>query len=239
MPTLSVGMVEKLSRDNTKDQKLRVMERFKSGECKVLISTDVAGMGVDVCGLSLVVNVGIPKTPWKFLQQCGRAGREGQPSAAVTVKFPVKGRSAPEASIKNALCDDKCLRVTINNVFKLDSFKNYSRDVGAERFECLQIGCNSVDKCDCDSCSCCSTCSNMCSCIYAIKNQDLVLKEILKVGDVTYQEVYNLMKRREEQDSDSDSVDDFSEDEEEDRVDELELSLVDITPQFATVLSNW
>ena len=169
-------MVEKLSGDNTKEEKLRVMQRFKSGECKVLISTDVAGMGVDVSRLSLVVNVGIPKTPWKFLQQCGRAGREGQPSAAVTIKFPVKGRSAPVASIKNALSDDKCLRVTINSVFKLDSFKSYSHE--AERFECLQIGRNPVDKCGCDSCTCCSTCSNMCSCMYATKNQDLSLIHI-------------------------------------------------------------
>jgi superfamily II DNA helicase RecQ len=36
-------------------------------------------------------HLGIPRTPWKFLQQCGRAGREGQASIAVTVKFPQKG----------------------------------------------------------------------------------------------------------------------------------------------------
>ena len=38
-------MVMKLSDDNSKDEKIRVMEFFKSGECKVPVSTDVAGMG--------------------------------------------------------------------------------------------------------------------------------------------------------------------------------------------------
>jgi len=60
-------------------------------DCRILITTDVSGMGTDVADLNLVINLGIPKTPWKFLQQCGRAGRENQPSAAITVKFPQKG----------------------------------------------------------------------------------------------------------------------------------------------------
>ena len=105
----SCKMVEKLSGDNSKDEKRRVMERFKTGKCKVLVSTDVAGIGIDVPGLDLVINVGVPRTPWKFLQQCGRAGRERQPLEAVTIKFPIKDRSAPLPSLKNALIEDECL----------------------------------------------------------------------------------------------------------------------------------
>ena len=68
------GLVEKLSGDNSKDEKQRVMVLFKTRYmntfviqivntgllrvCKVLISTDVCGMGTDVTGLSLIINLG-------------------------------------------------------------------------------------------------------------------------------------------------------------------------------------
>ena len=96
---------QKLSSDNSKNEKVRVMEKFQSGSCKLLVSAGVCGRGIDVKGLSLVVNVGIPKTPWKFLQQCCRAGIEAQPSVAVTLKIPIKGRLAPESTIRNSQWD--------------------------------------------------------------------------------------------------------------------------------------
>ena len=71
--------VEKLSGDNSKEEKFRVLELFKEGECKVLVSTDVAGMGTDVMGLSFIVNLGIPKSPWKFCNSVGELeGRDNR-----------------------------------------------------------------------------------------------------------------------------------------------------------------
>ena len=234
--SLRSGMVEKLSGDNSKGEKLRVMERFKSGECKILVSTDVAGMGTDVPGLNLVINLGVPKTPWKFLQQCGRAGREGQSSVAVTIKFPVKGRCAPEACIKNALSEDECLRLKTNNLFMIDGFKDYTNR--SERFECMQIGCDVLEMCDCEACTCCSTCTNLCPCVTACKDPDSVLKGLLELGDANYSRILQGVKSRKKvEESDTESC--LESDSEEERVDELELSLVDLTPQFASLLSDY
>ena len=64
-------VVEKVTGDNTRKEKERVMQSFKEGSCQVLVATDVAGMGIDVPGLTFAVNIGIPKDPWKFQQQVG------------------------------------------------------------------------------------------------------------------------------------------------------------------------
>ena len=235
IPSVSGNIVEKLSGDNSKEEKVRVLDRFKSGDCKILVSTDVAGMGTDVPGLSLIVNVGIPKTSWKFLQQCGRAGREGQTSVAVTIKFPIKGRSAPESSLRSALSSENCLREALNSIFFLDADVDYSVCT-EERFECLQIGCDLGDNCDCEACTCCSNCTNECSCQFSLKNDDEVLKNLLQLGDESYLKVLKQIKERSIDESDDEEVQESSEEDE--RVDELQLSLIDLTPQFATLFSN-
>ena len=235
IPSVSGYVVEKLSGDNYKEEKLIVLDRFKLGDCKILVSTDVAGMGTDVSGLSPTVNVGIPKTAWKFLQQCGRAGREGQTSVAVTIKFPIKGRSAPEASLRSALSADNCLREALNSIFILDADVDYSV-VTEERFECLEIGCDLGDNCNCESCACCSNCANECSCQFSVKDDDEVLKNLLQLGDEYYLKVLRQIQERSLDESDDEEDQESSEEDE--RVDELELSLVDLTPQFATLFSN-
>ena len=232
--------VEKLSGDNSREEKFRVLELFKEGGCKVLVSTDVAGMGTDVAGLSLIVNLGIPKSPWKFLQQCGRAGREGQPSVAVTVKFPMKGRSAPVPSLKAALGGLECLRKGVNSLFHLTANTDYT--IHQDTMDCLQVACEFTDNCECSACNCCSSCRLQCACPFSEKDQDTVVKDILDLGDARYVKILEECKERQESSEDEDSDEGSGEidevDSEDDcRVDELELSLVDLTPQLTSLCS--
>ena len=57
----------------------------------VLVSTDVAAMGLDVMDLNLSVNIGLPKTAWKIKQQQGRVGRNGLSAVDISLIFPQKG----------------------------------------------------------------------------------------------------------------------------------------------------
>ena len=122
-----------------------------------------------------------------------------------------------------------------NNLFMIDGFKDYTNR--SERFECMQIGCDVLEMCDCEACTCCSTCTNLCPCVAACRDPDLFLKGPLKLGDSHYSHILQIMESRKE-DAESDTQSSVESDGEEERVDELELSLVDLTPQFASLMSD-
>ena len=79
--------------------------------CSVLVSTDVAAMGLDVADLNLSINIGIenisfkwlvektytgiPKSAWKLKQQAGRVGRNGMPALDIVLVYPQKGKNPP------------------------------------------------------------------------------------------------------------------------------------------------
>ena len=61
-----------------------VMEKFKSGECKILIATDVASRGLDVKDVSHVFNYDFPKVMEDYVHRIGRTGRAGAYGCAVS-----------------------------------------------------------------------------------------------------------------------------------------------------------
>jgi len=63
--------------DMTQYQRDRALQRFKSGEEKLIIATDVAQRGLDVRNVSMVVNWGAPKTAEDYVHRIGRTGRAG------------------------------------------------------------------------------------------------------------------------------------------------------------------
>ncbi|KAJ3552473.1 hypothetical protein NM688_g4132 [Phlebia brevispora] len=68
--------------------KKRVMERFRNGEIKILIATEVAGMGVDFLHILRIVQFMITKSLAELLQHYGRGGRAGQPALFVLFVEP-------------------------------------------------------------------------------------------------------------------------------------------------------
>jgi ATP-independent RNA helicase DbpA len=63
----------------------QVLVRFVNGSCSVLVATDVAARGLDVAGLSAVVNVDISTEPEAHIHRIGRTGRAGEGGLALSL----------------------------------------------------------------------------------------------------------------------------------------------------------
>ena len=61
-----------------------VMTSFRSGESRVLVTTDVWARGIDVAQVSLVVNYDLPPRREAYLHRIGRSGRFGRKGVAIS-----------------------------------------------------------------------------------------------------------------------------------------------------------
>lgn len=60
-----------------------VMKEFRSGSSRVLVSTDLTARGIDVAGVSVVINYDLPSDQENYLHRIGRSGRFGKKGVAV------------------------------------------------------------------------------------------------------------------------------------------------------------
>lgn len=60
-----------------------IMEEFRSGESRVLITTDIWGRGLDVQQVSLVINYDLPLNREFYIHRIGRSGRYGRKGVAI------------------------------------------------------------------------------------------------------------------------------------------------------------
>ena len=67
------------------DKRNEAMSRFKSGEIKILLATDVAARGIDVEDISHVINFDMPRTSDVYLHRIGRTGRAGAKGTAISI----------------------------------------------------------------------------------------------------------------------------------------------------------
>ena len=63
----------------------KVMKKFKSGEIRVLVATDIAARGIDIELLPIVVNYALPETVTDYTHRIGRTGRAGNAGIALTL----------------------------------------------------------------------------------------------------------------------------------------------------------
>jgi Superfamily II DNA and RNA helicases len=74
------------------EDRFLAMRRFKRGEYRYLIATDVAARGIDVENISLVINYDIPMNRENYVHRTGRTGRAGQKGKAITFVAPKQTR---------------------------------------------------------------------------------------------------------------------------------------------------
>jgi translation initiation factor 4A len=61
------------------------MDAFRSGQCRVLISTDLLARGIDVQQVSLVINYELPAQRENYIHRIGRSGRFGRKGASINL----------------------------------------------------------------------------------------------------------------------------------------------------------
>ncbi len=121
--------------------------RDPQSACRVIIATTALGMGVNMRDVSIVVFFGVPHSLQDFVQQVGRAGRDGSPANAILYTTPYsKGKSTK--LMKSVIKSEGCLRQAV-----LDPFVN--NNVKVESVAPLHFCCsNCAVKCKCAGNSC-------------------------------------------------------------------------------------
>ena len=69
----------------TSEERKKVMEEFRSGHSRILLSTDLLSRGIDVQQLSLVINFDLPKSKETYIHRIGRSGRYGRKGVAINL----------------------------------------------------------------------------------------------------------------------------------------------------------
>lgn len=65
-------------------KRVAVLENFRSGKVPVLVATDVAGRGLHIDGIDLIINFNIPEQAEDYVHRIGRTGRVGEKGISIT-----------------------------------------------------------------------------------------------------------------------------------------------------------
>lgn len=74
--------------DRTQRERIEALNGFKNGKYSVLVATDIASRGLDISGVSHVINYNVPEHPEDYVHRIGRTGRAGDEGEAFTLFSP-------------------------------------------------------------------------------------------------------------------------------------------------------
>jgi ATP-dependent RNA helicase DeaD len=92
----------------------RVMKKFRAGDVRILVATDVVGRGIDVTGISHIVNYDIPQSSDDYVHRVGRTGRMGREGIAYTFVTTEEGSELTR------------IEILINRLLKRDEIPGFA-----------------------------------------------------------------------------------------------------------------
>src|SRR5262249_21940735 len=76
---------EAIHGNKSQGQRERVLAAFRKGTIRTLVATDIAARGIDVDGISHVVNFDLPNVPETYVHRIGRTARAGADGVAISL----------------------------------------------------------------------------------------------------------------------------------------------------------
>jgi ATP-dependent RNA helicase DeaD len=92
----------------------RVMKKFRAGEVRILVATDVVGRGIDVTSISHIINYDIPQSSDDYVHRVGRTGRMGREGVAYTFVTTEEGGELTR------------IEILINRLLKRDEIEGFN-----------------------------------------------------------------------------------------------------------------
>jgi len=72
----------------SKEERRKAIEGFRTGKYKLLVASDLAARGLDVKGVTHIINLDLPEEPDEYLHRVGRTGRAGKTGLAISIVTP-------------------------------------------------------------------------------------------------------------------------------------------------------
>ncbi len=74
--------------NKTQNKRLKTVEEFERGACRILIASDLIARGLDVTEITHVINMDVPEVPENYMHRIGRTGRAEKKGKAITMIAP-------------------------------------------------------------------------------------------------------------------------------------------------------
>ncbi|MDR3061460.1 MAG: RecQ family ATP-dependent DNA helicase, partial [Dysgonamonadaceae bacterium] len=99
------------------DEKIEKQNRWKSGECRIMVCTNAFGMGIDKPDVRVVIHYELPGSLEEYFQEAGRAGRDEQKAYAIALYSEKDG-----GKLKKRVEDEFPPRETIKDIYEKLAF---------------------------------------------------------------------------------------------------------------------
>jgi ATP-dependent RNA helicase RhlE len=109
---------ERIHGDLSQSQRTRALGRFRTGDTRVLVATDVAARGLDIPTISHVINYDVPQSAEDYVHRIGRTGRAGRAGTAVTLASRAEEKYLRE--IETLIGQRLCTRLLENFEYAAD-----------------------------------------------------------------------------------------------------------------------
>jgi ATP-dependent RNA helicase RhlE len=126
-----------LHSNRTQRERIEALEGFKSGKYEVMVATDIASRGLDIAGVSHVINYDVPEHPEDYVHRIGRTGRAQNVGDAFTL---MSGPELPALQAIERFIGQKIPRLKLENfaylytaLFEPESGTSGRRAIGGGR----------------------------------------------------------------------------------------------------------
>jgi ATP-dependent RNA helicase RhlE len=126
-----------LHSNRTQRERIEALEGFKNGKYEVMVATDIAARGLDIAGVSHVINYDVPEHPEDYVHRIGRTGRAQHVGDAFTL---MNGEELPALQAIEHFIGQKIPRLKLENfsylytvLFEPESAGGGKRAIGGGR----------------------------------------------------------------------------------------------------------